>query len=183
MVPTSTSTIYNVFENNHMLWRGGWIHHHSHFHTCWPRNTGVCQIPGSQLGYKWCHGALVEAQDQLGIVPSSTSNIYKVFEIVHVLWMVRWIHHHATSTILFGPDFWELAEYISNSSDTISWLGYRWCHGALTEVRPKTALNGSFDMLLKCPHMVPCIIFMPFSYHSILFQKMRMSSIRGRTYC
>ena len=84
----------------------------------WPWNTGVGQIPGSQLGYKWCHGALVKAPHPHGIVPTSTSNIYKMFEIIHVLWMGRWIHHDVTSTIILGPDFRELAEYVCHTSWT-----------------------------------------------------------------
>ncbi len=29
MAPKSTSSIYKVFDNVHMLWMGTWIHHHA----------------------------------------------------------------------------------------------------------------------------------------------------------
>ncbi len=50
------------------------------------------------------HCAVVEAQDPPGIVPTSTSSIYKMFENIHLLWIGIWIHHHAITTALVGPD-------------------------------------------------------------------------------
>ena len=38
------------------------------------------------------------------MVPTSTSNIYQVFDNLHMLWMGIWIHHHAIATTLAGPD-------------------------------------------------------------------------------
>jgi hypothetical protein len=34
-----------------------------------------------------------------------TQNIYKVFENILMLWMGRWIRHHAIITILVGLEF------------------------------------------------------------------------------
>jgi len=41
---------------------------------------------------------------------------------------------------------------------------------------------GEMDILLKCSLLVPCTILVPFSYHSVLFQKMEMSSPGEETY-
>ncbi len=46
---------------------------------------------------------LDEAQDPPGMVPTSTPYIYKVFETIYMLWMGRWVHHHAPTTILVSP--------------------------------------------------------------------------------
>ena len=46
---------------------------------------------------------LVEAPDPHGMIPTSTPNIHQVFENTQMLWMGRWIHHHATITICVGP--------------------------------------------------------------------------------
>ncbi len=32
-----------------------------------------------------------------------------------MLWMGRWIHHHATTTILVGPELRELAKFLGHS--------------------------------------------------------------------
>ncbi len=50
------------------------------------------------------HCAVVEAQDPPGMVPTFTSSIYKMFESIHLLWMGIWIHHHAITIALVGPD-------------------------------------------------------------------------------
>jgi hypothetical protein len=47
-------------------------------------------------------GWLVEAPNPHWMVPTSTIYTYKVFNSIHMLWMGRWIHHHATLTILVG---------------------------------------------------------------------------------
>jgi hypothetical protein len=47
---------------------------------------------------------VVEALDPHGMVPTSPSSIYKVFDNVHMLWMGIWIHHHAVTTALVGID-------------------------------------------------------------------------------
>jgi len=44
------------------------------------------------------------------------------------------------------------------------------------DVPPKGLPHCCFDILLKCSLLVPCTILVPFSYHLILFQKMKMSS-------
>jgi hypothetical protein len=38
------------------------------------------------------------------MVPTSTLSMYKVFDNVHMLWMGIWIHHHAITTAVVGPD-------------------------------------------------------------------------------
>jgi len=71
---------------------------------------------------------LVEAQDPHGMVPTSTPYIYKVFEIIHMLWlwMGRLVHHHATTTILVAAEFRELADFLGHSKATndvkVQWL-------------------------------------------------------------
>ncbi len=49
-------------------------------------------------------GWIAEAPDPNGMVPTSTLYVYKVFETIHMLWMSRWIHNHATTTILVGAE-------------------------------------------------------------------------------
>ena len=81
-----------------------------HFHNnCWPRISGLGQILSSQLGSILCQGGLVEAPDLYGMVPASTPNMYKVVEHIHLLQKCRLIHHHTTSNILVGQEFWEVA--------------------------------------------------------------------------
>ncbi len=46
------------------------------------------------------------------MVPTSTPYIYKVFETIHKLWMGRWVHHHAITTIFVCPKFRELADFL-----------------------------------------------------------------------
>jgi ABC-type lipopolysaccharide export system ATPase subunit len=36
--------------------------------------------------------------------PASTPNVKKVIDNLHMLWMGIWIHHHAITTTLAGPD-------------------------------------------------------------------------------
>jgi hypothetical protein len=43
---------------------------------------------------------------------------YKVFETIHMLWMGRWVHHHAITTILVRPKFRELADFLGHSKAT-----------------------------------------------------------------
>jgi hypothetical protein len=47
---------------------------------------------------------VVEALDPHGMVPTSTSSIYKVIDNIHMLWMGIWIHHHAVTTALVDPE-------------------------------------------------------------------------------
>jgi hypothetical protein len=88
MVPTSFSNISKNFEIIHMLWMGsGYIIAPLLPHLLAPilgvdRNFG-----SSHLGYNQHHGAVVEAPDPHGMVPTSFfSKISKVFEIVSMLW-------------------------------------------------------------------------------------------------
>ena len=60
--------------------------------------------PASLLGYKGYHCAVVEALTQDGRVLTSPSNIWKVFENLHMLWMGTWIYHNAVTTICVNPD-------------------------------------------------------------------------------
>ncbi len=71
------------------------------------QNLGSWPNPGSKVGYKWCHGALVEAPDPHGMVSISTPSTYNVLLIIPMLWMGRWIHHSATT---IGPDYRKLAK-------------------------------------------------------------------------
>ncbi len=47
---------------------------------------------------------MVEALDPHGMIPTSPSSMYKVFDIIHMLWTGIWIDHHAVTTALVGPD-------------------------------------------------------------------------------
>ncbi len=55
---------------------------------------------------------MVEAPDPHGMVPTSTPYMYKV--TIHMLWMSRWIHNHATTTILVGAEFRELDDFLGH---------------------------------------------------------------------
>jgi len=48
---------------------------------------------GSLLGYKWHHCAVAEVLIQHGMVPTSSSNIWKMLDNLHMLWMGIWSHH------------------------------------------------------------------------------------------
>jgi hypothetical protein len=56
------------------------------------------------LDQTWAiNNAMVPQPIPHGILPTSTPNtstinIFNVFENIHMLWMGRWIHHHATLT-------------------------------------------------------------------------------------
>ena len=47
---------------------------------------------------------MVEAPDPHGMVPISSPNIWNVLDIIHMLWMFRWILHLAVTTAAFGSD-------------------------------------------------------------------------------
>ncbi len=47
---------------------------------------------------------VVEAIDPSGLAPTSPLCMYKVFDNVHMLGMGIWIHHHAITTAVVGPD-------------------------------------------------------------------------------
>jgi hypothetical protein len=73
------------------------LHYH---HTCWPKVWGVSWFPWTQWGYKWCHGALVEAPDPHGMVPTSTPYICKVWQGVWELKTFIWCRWAVGSTII-----------------------------------------------------------------------------------
>ncbi len=70
-----------------------------------PQILDSSQIPNSHLECKWCHGAVVEALDPHGMIPTSTSHTYKVIEIIHILWVGTGIYHHAITTTFVGNYF------------------------------------------------------------------------------
>jgi hypothetical protein len=41
-------------------------------------------------------------------------NIYKAFDILHMLWMGIWIHHHAVTTYCYQPRFGKSAEILGH---------------------------------------------------------------------
>jgi hypothetical protein len=53
---------------------------------------------GSLLGCNWHHCAVAEALTQHGMIPTSPSNIWKVLDKLHMLWMGIWSHLEAMST-------------------------------------------------------------------------------------
>ena len=95
-------------------------------HDCSSQINWDGGIHGSHFGYIWCHGALIEAPDPHRMIPTSTPIIYEVFESIHKLWMGRWIHHHASSTIFMKLKFRELAEFMGHTLATydviLHWL-------------------------------------------------------------
>jgi hypothetical protein len=99
MCPTSTPNIFQMVQNIHMheLWVNINIHHHDasttlvgpEVRSCWPNSSWVTALATV---------AVVEAPDSHGVVPSSSPDIYNMFEIINVLWMGTGIHHHAIIT-------------------------------------------------------------------------------------
>jgi hypothetical protein len=67
-------------------------------------HIGLHHTPGLLVGTELHHCAVVEALDPHGMVPTSTSSMYNVFDNVHMLWMGIWINHHAITTALVDPD-------------------------------------------------------------------------------
>ena len=115
---------HSYVENSHMDPPSCHIHH-----TLWQRVLGVGEILVSQhVATNQCHDPLIKAPwpHTRMVPPTSSPNIYKVFENIHMLWTVRLIHNHATSTILFGQELQELGDFLSQ-------CGYKWCHCAMVE--------------------------------------------------
>jgi phosphopentomutase len=50
------------------------------------------------------------------MVPTPTPHVNKVFETSHMLWMSRWIHHHATINVLVGTEIRELDVFFGHRS-------------------------------------------------------------------
>ena len=63
------------------------------------------QNPGSLLGRKPYHYAMIEAWDPPRMDHTSMSDICNVFGNSHMQWMGIWIHHQAITTARVGPDF------------------------------------------------------------------------------
>ena len=84
------------------------------------------EIHRSHLGYIWCHTAVIEVLDPHGMIPTSTPNMFKVFENIHILWMRRWIHHHAISIMIVHLKLIEMAEFTGHTWATydviLHWL-------------------------------------------------------------
>ncbi len=86
MVPISTSNMYKVMEIRSL---GSII-------TRLPqllleKTFDSSQIATSHLYIKRCHGAVFEAPDPHGMLPTSTSNMCKVMEIIHTLLLWRMV--------------------------------------------------------------------------------------------
>jgi len=88
---------------SHAVWKGLWIHqNHITTFTCRP---GVGKLnSGSRLGYYWHHCAMIYALDPPRMVPTSMSNICKVFDKLHMLWKGLWIHQHHIATAFVGQE-------------------------------------------------------------------------------
>jgi hypothetical protein len=54
------------------------------------------------------------------MIPTSTPCIYKVFETIHMLWMSRWIHNHATTTKVVGAEVREELDDFTGHSGAIN---------------------------------------------------------------
>ena len=70
-------------------------------HTTWIRFWGS----GSLLEAKWCHYIMVEAEDHLKLLPTSTLDIYKVFEHIDMLSIIIQQQPYTVIPILLGSDF------------------------------------------------------------------------------
>ena len=85
-----------------MLWMGTcWCYHFCPCHS-------ICQSWVSLLDNKWYHCAMVEALTYHGMVPTSTSNIYKAFCTIGV--RSGWAHAFiilSLPTYLCWPRFWK----------------------------------------------------------------------------
>ena len=71
------------------------------------KNIDFCPIlNANDVMVQWL---VAEARDPHGIVPTSIStpnpNVYKAFEIIHMLWMGAGIYHHAITTTHVPLDF------------------------------------------------------------------------------
>jgi hypothetical protein len=47
---------------------------------------------------------MIDAPNACGMVVPPSSIILKVFDIIHMLWMGRWIFHNVVTIALVGPD-------------------------------------------------------------------------------
>ena len=56
------------------------------------------------MGIIPCHCAVVEAVDSPGMVTKSTYDIKMLFDKINMMWMNRWIHHHALTTAFDDQD-------------------------------------------------------------------------------
>jgi len=63
---------------------------------------GVTWNPEFLLETKPYHCTLVEAPDPSGMVPKSNMYINMDMDNLHMVWMIRWIHHHAATTAAVG---------------------------------------------------------------------------------
>jgi hypothetical protein len=82
LIPTFILHIYKVFEHLDMLSIG--IHQQPNImHTNWIRFWGS----GLLVESTWCHNVVVEAEGHLKLLPTSTLDIYKVFEHIDMLSM------------------------------------------------------------------------------------------------
>jgi hypothetical protein len=67
------------------------------------------------------------APDPHGMVPISTPYICRMYETIHMLWMSRWVHHHATTTILVTAEFRESEDLLdcttwASNDAKVEWL-------------------------------------------------------------
>jgi hypothetical protein len=76
---------------------GTGIHHHT-ITTTFVGNNFKFLLSFKITPEVWRLGAVVGAPDPHGQVPTSTSHMYKVFQIIHMLWIDTGIYHHAIST-------------------------------------------------------------------------------------
>ena len=60
-------------------------------------------LPQLDPGLQVINCGVIQVPDPPRIFPTFTTNIYKVFENIHILCVGSRIHHHAIATTLFGP--------------------------------------------------------------------------------
>ncbi len=71
---------------------------------------------------KWSHDAMTEAKDSHGMVPTSSSYICKVLDIIHMLWMGDLDHHNAITTEIVVLCLWNwLKSCVADLRQMKSW--------------------------------------------------------------
>jgi hypothetical protein len=130
MLPTSSQDILRVFHSISMLQMGSNIHHHAF--TIILFGLEILMWLKFQVAPEWemipwrYHCTLVEAPDQHGMLPTSTQDIHKVIDNIHMLQMGRGINHYALTTTLLGINFQKCLKipsrtWMRNDTMVIGW--------------------------------------------------------------
>ncbi len=132
-----------------MLWRHGWgskpplIASHIHIgciFSIWSPSYAVDGCMGAPLHCytcagggqilenwgkaepKWCCGVMVETINHRWLHPTSILDVYKVFELIHVLWMGVLVHPYTVIPVQVGAKFWKIGVRRSPNNIVVSRL-------------------------------------------------------------